>query len=439
MDRDQESYGTPASEEAVWERVLRMRDDAAALAAAGGLGFLSDEAVDGVLLAAEEVARLVPVLQQQLVVQVADRGLDTARGYASTASYLRDVLHLRYGEAAGRVRYAGLLQPRTAVSGEALPPVYPSLAAAQADGAVSPAHVAVIADRLEKLPHAVTDQDRAEAERALADHARVFDPTALGKLATKVAACLDPDDTLAGEEEKTQKRELTFGRDLHGMVRPGGALDPEAMGWIHAALDPLAKPVPEVDGAKDPRSAARRYADALVELCKRQCAHPDMPTQGGAKPTLVVTIALHDLEQRAGLGRLPYSDPVTARAALRMACDATLIPAVLDHDGQPLSVGRSQRVIGPALRRALEIRDKGCAWPGCDTPPTRCEGHHIQPWALGGPTDLANTALLCTRHHDHADTGDWTLELNNGRIQVTPPPWVDPKQKPRVNHLHDPP
>ncbi|MGH3098583.1 MAG: DUF222 domain-containing protein [Streptosporangiales bacterium] len=439
MDRDQDTHGAPASDEAVWERVLRMREDAAAVAAAGGLGFLSDETVDGVLLVVEEVARLVPAVQQRLAVEIADRGLDTARGYGSTASYLRDVLRVRHGEAAGRVRHAGLLQPRTGLSGEPLPPLYPHLAAAQADGAVSPAHVAVVTDRLEKLPRAVTEQDRADAEAFLADQARVFDPTALGTLAMKVAACLDPDGTLASEEEKTQKRQLRLSKGLHGMAELRGSFDPEAEGWIRAALDPLAKPTPQADGAKDPRSAARRYADALVEACKRQCAHPDMPVHGGAKPTLVVTIDLKDLEQRSGLGRLPYGDPITARHALRLACDATLIPAVLDHDRQPLSVGRSQRVIGPALRRALELRDKGCAWPGCDTPPSRCEGHHIQPWALGGPTDLGNTVLLCGTHHDHADTGNWQLQLNNGRIRINPPPWIDPKQTPRVNHLHDPP
>ncbi|MGH3095382.1 MAG: DUF222 domain-containing protein [Streptosporangiales bacterium] len=439
MDRDQENYGTPASDEAVWEAMLTARENIAAVAAAGGLGFLSDETVDGVLLAVEEVARLVPVLQQQLVAQVADRGLDTARGYASTASYLRDVLHVRHGEAAGRVRAAALLQPRTSLSGETLPPAYPYLAAVQADGAVSPAHVAVVVDRLERLPDAVTPEERVEAEALLAEQARVLDPTQLGKLATKVAACLDPDGTLASEEERTSKRELRFSKGLHGMGELRGSFDPEGEGWIRAALDPLAKPTPEVDGVKDPRSAARRNADALVELCKRQCAQPDMPVHGGAKPTLVVAIGLQELERRSGLGQLPYGDAVTARAALRMACDAGVVPAVLDHDGEPLSVGRSQRVIGPALRRALEIRDKGCAWPGCDAPPSRCEGHHLRSWLHGGHTSLANTALLCATHHDRADTPDWTLELKGGRIWITPPKWIDPEQKPRVNHLHDPP
>ncbi|MGH3448347.1 MAG: hypothetical protein ACRDP4_12080, partial [Nocardioidaceae bacterium] len=73
--------------EAVWEAVLTARERVAVVAGAGPLSWLSDETVDGVLLATEEVARLVPVVQQQLVAQVAERGLDTARGYSSTAAY----------------------------------------------------------------------------------------------------------------------------------------------------------------------------------------------------------------------------------------------------------------------------------------------------------------------------------------------------------------
>lgn len=163
-----------------------------------------------------------------------------------------------------------------------------------------------------------------------------------------------------------------------------------------------------------------------------------MPSHGAAKPTLVVTIGLNELEQRSGVGQLPYGDPVTARAALRLASDATLIPAVLDHDGQPLSLGRSQRTTSPAQRRALEIRDNGCVMYGCDTLASRCDGHHILAWALGGRTDLDQLALACTVHHPMFDTGDWTLHLKGGRIRVTPPQWIDPSQTPRVNHLHDP-
>src|SRR5439155_3174548 len=56
------------------------------------------------------------------------------------------------------------------------------------------------------------------------------------------------------------------------------------------------------------------------------------------------------------------------------------------------------RTIAPALRRALRSRDHGCAFPGCTT--TRhVDAHHIEHWADGGHTDLANLVQLCRHHH----------------------------------------
>jgi HNH endonuclease len=66
-------------------------------------------------------------------------------------------------------------------------------------------------------------------------------------------------------------------------------------------------------------------------------------------------------------------------------------------DGRVLDVGRRTRTISPGLRRALEHRDGGCRFPGCDN--KLCDAHHVEPWADGGATSLANTLLLCRRHH----------------------------------------
>jgi hypothetical protein len=65
----------------------------------------------------------------------------------------------------------------------------------------------------------------------------------------------------------------------------------------------------------------------------------------------------------------------------------TLLPPVLGGAvSQPLDVGRTGRVIQPAQRNALVVRDGGCVFPGCDRPPSWCEGHHLVHWLDGGPT-----------------------------------------------------
>jgi hypothetical protein len=65
--------------------------------------------------------------------------------------------------------------------------------------------------------------------------------------------------------------------------------------------------------------------------------------------------------------------------------------------GEILSVGRRTRTISPALRRALEIRDHGCRFPGCGLRFT--DAHHVKHWADGGETSLENCLLLCRHHH----------------------------------------
>jgi hypothetical protein len=63
-----------------------------------------------------------------------------------------------------------------------------------------------------------------------------------------------------------------------------------------------------------------------------------------------------------------------------------------------LSLGRKRRTVSPALRRALDARDRGCRFPGCVR--TRfVDAHHVRHWSRGGETNLENLVLLCRRHH----------------------------------------
>ena len=76
---------------------------------------------------------------------------------------------------------------------------------------------------------------------------------------------------------------------------------------------------------------------------------------------------------------------------------------------QPLEVGRATRVIHPAQRTALAVRDGGCVFPHCQRPLAWCDAHHLRHWLHGGPTDLANLALLCRAHHRAVHEGGWQL------------------------------
>ena len=88
---------------------------------------------------------------------------------------------------------------------------------------------------------------------------------------------------------------------------------------------------------------------------------------------------------------------VSAETSQRLACDASRLGMRHDEAGRLVEVGARNRTIPPALRRALQHRDRGCRFPGCGVP--FGQGHHLRHWARGGPTTLSILALLCRRHH----------------------------------------
>jgi hypothetical protein len=74
-----------------------------------------------------------------------------------------------------------------------------------------------------------------------------------------------------------------------------------------------------------------------------------------------------------------------------------------------LDVGRSRRTAPPKIRRALTIRDGGCAAPRCDVDASRCEAHHITYWEHHGETCISNMVLLCAKHHHMVHEGRWRI------------------------------
>ncbi|MEV6971162.1 DUF222 domain-containing protein, partial [Hamadaea sp. NPDC051192] len=190
-------------------------------------------------------------------------------------------------------------------------------------------------------------------------------------------------------------------------------------------------------GEPDLRSAGARRADALVEVCQRIMSAGELPDNGGEKPHLTITLPWDALQAKVGAGLLDTGDLLTPETVRRLACDAMIIPAVLGGDGQVLDVGRARRLIDGPLRRALVLRDKGCAFPGCDRPPQWCHGHHVRSWADGGDTCLANSVLLCGFHHREIHHGHWEVRMRpDGFPEFLPPAFVDPQRRPVRNTLH---
>jgi Domain of unknown function (DUF222)/HNH endonuclease len=420
-----------------------------------------------------ELRRLVDRLEGQWLQRLAAldargaAGADQGTPAPSTASWLRNRLHMSASAAHSAVRTA-----RALFRGP-----LPQTAQALCAGELSVAHAAVLAHGTHDLPTPTA----AKAEPTLVAAARRLDPARLRQAVGHLQRATDPEAADAQAQRRHQRRGLWVAPTWEGMVAVGGLLEPEAGQLLTTALEPLARP----HSADDDRSGDQRRADALTELARRALEQGQLPQTGGVRPHLLVTVDLDSLLGRPGAvgGELDSGmGPLEPEACRRLACDGAVTRVLVtrqsshhedpsDHDGhhgdpgehddpsghhadhlgddpgrqgsladrlqaamallpptlggpptQPLDLGRASRVITPAQRNALAVRDRGCMFPDCDRPLAWCEGHHLVHWADGGPTDLANLALLCRQHHRAVHEGGWQLTRGpDGRFTATPP------------------
>src|SRR6185312_11881285 len=150
-------------------------------------------------------------------------------------------------------------------------------------------------------------------------------------------------------------------------------------------------------------------ADALAVLAESFLKHGAETLRGGERHQIVVHVDAETLRTgTAGQCEIEDGPSLPAETVRRLGCDCSVVMLVEDSDGEPLSVGRKTRSIPPALRRALNARDRGCRFPGC-THTRYVDAHHVRHWAHGGETKPSNLVSLCSFHH---------RQVHEGRVQV---------------------
>jgi hypothetical protein len=285
------------------------------------------------------------------------------------------------------------------------------------DGDIATAHVDALAR--------VVSTDRA---RLLTDHVETLIEQARGlsvrdfTLVMRRWASL-ADDALATDthEAKWERRHLHASVTLDGWVEGRFRLDPTGGQTLLQRLDQLAPPDP-VDTPDGPRTLAQRRADALTELATTT----DGDTPVASPPSLNVVIDLPTLSddpaaQLTGRSDLDGIGPLPRNVLEHLACDCTLT-RVVTAGSVVLDMGRAVRVVTPAQRRALAIRDRHCRFPSCRRSAAWCDAHHIRSWLEGGATDLDNLVLLCRRHHTLIHNTRWTITRNtDGTLTFTHP------------------
>ena len=439
-------------------------------------GVHADDAAGQVrdLLALADRARAAAAVLTGVVDDAASARLLIEGSYASTARFLESEAGLSPGSATAFTARARDLRDATHAGDPRLRTGW--LSGTLSDDKVRELTLGVRA-AVRHLPAADRDTFTSQALDLLLPLASTHTVAALKRAVARLRFVLDPDGVRRAELDAYCEQALTCVPVGHQM-RIQAYLDPEAAAALMTVLeqrvdgwmrdDDLAPEERLPDGVTPDSAQGRRHtrtrlahlrALALGEVMTGLLDRGEAGTHHGVRPHTVLHIDVRDL--LAGLGgelSMPGHDdptPLSTDAVRRILCDTDLTHVLItspeagqtscrhgDEDApagalpnllrrqavEVLYVGRAQRTAPPRLRRALEARDRHCQAPGCRRSPRRCHAHHVQHWEHGGDTSIANTLLLCERHH---------RALHSDQLTITRQPDRRPTQS-GYFHVHPP-
>jgi len=310
---------------------------------------------------------------------------------------------------------------------------YDVLSRALGGGEVNVSQAEVIVRALDELPSDVDLAVRRDAEAALVEHAGSLDPKGLRILGRRILEVVAPGVADEHERrllERDERRARASSRIT--MRRLGGGLSRAVVDLPDATMDlwltqlqAYASPrrghlaeAPYRDSTSGERVPyPRRLAQAFCTMIEH-LRTDTLPQHGGASVSVVVQLDLDALESGLGVAELSTGGRVSAGEARRLACNASIVPAVFGGASELLDLGRGQRFFSSAQRKAMALRDGGCRAAGCDIPAAWTEAHHLHPWSRGGKTDLADGILLCSFHHHQIHDQHYDhLRLPSGDIR----------------------
>ena len=368
-------------------------------------------------------------LKHRVLAHASSVRVEEATGAATTATWLARATRTTVRSSRRAVHLATALE------------TYQRLREGYAAGRVNTEQAEVIARALDALPTDIPNTVKADAEQRLVELAahhdacdlRVLGDRVLDVVAPAVADAHEAARLEAEERAAARKTMLTMTPDGQGSVHGRFTVPELHAGMLRKQLLALVvhdKPAltstpattcEQEEGERpEPVKAATavELGAAFCELLERLDGSqvPEMST--GA--TVVVTMTLETLTGGLAAATLDTGDRIAAHTARRLACEAGIIPVVLDGRREVLDVGRRKRLFTRAQRIALATRDKGCTAAGCRTAAWFCHAHHDQPWATGGTTDLTNGRLLCPTHHRTAHDPRYdTRVLADHQIEFT--------------------
>lgn len=421
------------------------------------VGALADADLVEMLTVAGHVQRLLDAVVVEAVGEVEARSDSTVTQERMTARLgCRDVPELverttrcsrstadRYRRAAKAIR-----RETSIVTGEILPSPLPATREALLGGELGLDGLLAVAGPLQGMGGRAEHELLMLADAALAAQAKGEGPDAAPPAPADVlrmhaqawAAVLDEDGAEPREREVIRHRGITLSGPTDHGVPLRGMLMPEVAAQLQRIFDALGAPGAAAGGVQftdpdstleddvplDTRTAAQKRHDALANALAVAAVSGELPTIGGAAPTLIVSVNAEDLAAGTGSAHLEGCEaPVSLATAHRVACAGSTQRVLIAEGGRIVALGVPDRVFNAHQRRAITLRDGGCIIPGCQIPASWCEIHHVTDHAKGGPTHTDNGALLCWYHHRFLEWNGWHIRMNNGVPEVRAPAWYD--------------
>ena len=322
---------------------------------------------------------------------------------------LRSHVGLSRREAAGRVKAAGTLQSMPRVLDEV------------ETGRVSFANAAELARAGDK-----TSAAAVQADAALLDKARSMPEDQFATEARRWTAQRQADGGEADYARCRARRSVRMWNGDDGMTHLRGEFDPETGARIRSRL--------EAEAASQYRSDKKRAGSGDTGRTFDQCradALENLVAAGGAGAAkssgpvrsvtdIVISATVSDdPEHPITAGEIVGTGPIPRTVLERTLCNAAVTGVLFSGNGKPLWCGRTRYRPTDGQMKALIERDGGCV--GCGAHPSRCEAHHIDPWARGGRTDIDNLVLLCWYCHRNVHHHDWRVTHRHGRLTIEPP------------------
>ncbi len=321
-------------------------------------------------------------------------------------------------EVLGRAGHSSPRQAqRTSRRAEALGSM-PAVAAQLGRGHIGTEH----ADSLARAAHRLDELQREQLvslDDELARTAAASTPAQFRRFVERVVDQLAADDGLERAERQRRSTHLSKGiNDETGMYWLRAEFDPEAGAKLFRAIDAETHARSKAAGRNDTVDRSHLAAQALVELATS--------ANRSKRPGRVELLAVVDLDtitnglHEQSSCELGDGTAVPVATMRRLACDAHIIPVVLNGDGVALDVGRSRRLATDDQRRALRAMYRTCGIGDCDVAFDRCEIHHLDEWdAHHGETNLDRLIPSCSRHHHLVHEGKWQLELDPVTRELT--------------------